>query len=124
MTIKPSDANTAREASASQTTGFTLGQLALVLLWPLVVLGLWILFLAPDSGRVAAAVAGMQERPPVVVFNVTDRMRYHGRAGLDSNEVIKKLDEEVATLVESGYVVIDARTILGTPDAYVVGDDQ
>jgi len=112
------------EANTSVTRPLSLAQLALILLWPLIVLGAWGLFIAPDAGEVSAAVSGLKERPPVVVFNVTDRLRFHGRAGLDTNEALRKLDDEVATLVEAGYVVVDARTVLGSPDDFVVGDDQ
>lgn len=104
--------------------GFTFKQLGVVLLWPLGVLAFWVLCIAPKNEDVRAAIEGVRERPPIVVFDVTDRLRFHGRAGLNANDSLKKMDEEVQTLVDSGYVVIDARTILGSPANYRVGDEQ
>lgn len=92
----------------------SLGQLALILIWPMVLLGAWVFFFAP--------AAPTSDVAPVVVYQVNERMRVHGAAGLSGEELIRKLDEEVDVLVQAGYVVIDARTVLGAPAEYEVGE--
>lgn len=110
------EANAAEVRGSSVLPGrrLSLSQLALILIWPLVLLGVWIVFFAP--------AAPTSDVAPVVVYQVNERMRVHGEAGLAGEELIRKLDEEVDVLVQAGYVVIDARTILGTPPEYEVGE--
>lgn len=100
----------------SSRSGVSVGLIALIVLWPLCLLAAWVYFFAPANVDGAGT--------PVVVYEVNERMRLHSLTGLEGEDMIRKLDEEVEVLVQGGYVVIDARTILGAPPKYTVGDEQ
>lgn len=97
--------------------GLTFSQLLLVLGWPVVVAGVFFLLIGATKQDLQQVVEGVRVRPPMKVIYVTDRVDSLIKQGASPDEALMQMQREVDALVKAGYIVMDGRSVMGSPEA-------
>lgn len=93
--------------------GLTLGQVILMVAWPVLLLVAAYSFVLVK--KEAVLEAAIRARPAIKVVDVTQVMRTHIAQGLTADQAITASNSEFQKLGQAGYVVIDANSVLAAP---------